>query len=362
MPNWDYPRSRGTGGSDEPYSSGLTPGRLVAYVAIGFAALILIVVFFAFMGSFKGVDAGHIAFVKEGGPFDGRNIKKDVRQPGSGLASIGIFNSQIELPTTERDLTSEIGPITVPSRDGVDMVIRGQVPFRLTTDPVRAREFLLKYGLRKWDGHDLTSDDGWAAFLQTRVVPIYQEAVRDGIGQFDCIELKNTCVYVLEGDKLADTKAAAEVQAKAKDANTSQNIAAAQERITGLLQLKLKQGLGGEYFEGVRFQNLNPSFRPAIQDQVTASQAKRAENAEAQLEAQRVKTVAEGQAQRQIAESKGQRDSDYQRAKGIRALAKAYRSNPAQVQIDKIKAYCGGDGCDPQVVGTGNIIPNLGGR
>jgi hypothetical protein len=55
-----------------------------SYILAGLAVLVGIVVIvggFAWLISIHGVDAGHVAIVKEGGPFDGRNLK-EVRGTG----------------------------------------------------------------------------------------------------------------------------------------------------------------------------------------------------------------------------------------------------------------------------------------
>lgn len=302
----------------------------------------------AWLFSIKGVDSGEIAFVREGGPFDGRNVT-EVRQPGSGPKPIGAFNHQDTLPVTERDLTDEVDKITVPSRDGVDMVVNGQALFRLTTDPAKAKEFYLKYGRRKWDGASLSDDSGWSAFLKVRLIPILQDTVRQTIGNYDCVQLKNTCVYVLNADQLAEEEGGQKVSDKAKQVNNTQIIQQAQDDITKLLQQKLREGLGGDYFEGVRFQNLKPDFTAAISESVQAAQQKRADVASARLDAQRRTEQAQGD----TAVAKEQ-------AEQIRVKANAYKDNPAQTEIDKIKALCGSEGCTQlQVLGGGSIISQL---
>ena len=77
------------------------------------------------------------------------------------------------------------------------------------------------------------------------------------------------------------------------------------------------------------------------------AQAKRTEVAKAQLEAKR-----------QVAEAEGRKEVAKADAEAIREKAKSYTENKAQAQIDKIKALCGEDGCDPQVLG-GNVLNQL---
>lgn len=320
-------------------------GGAIALI-VGIVVLFFAIAAFGWMISFKGVDSGEIAFVREGGPFDGRNVT-EVRQPGSGPKPIGAWNHQDSLPITERDLTDEIERIVVPSRDGVDMVVNGQALFRLTTDPKLAKDFYLKFGRRKWEGNDLSSDAGWSAFLKVRLIPILQDTLRQTIGNYDCVQLKNTCVYVLNAEQLAEDSEKAQEQAK--EVNNTQVIQKAQDDITELLQTKLNEGLGDDYFEGVRFQNLKPDFTPEIAKRVSEAQGKRAEVATARLEAQR-----------RTQEAEGRTAVAREQAKQIRAQGKAYKNSPQQAEIDKIKALCGDTGCQNlQVLGSDTIISQL---
>lgn len=326
----------------------------------GFFAIVLVIVGLfacvalgAWVFSFHGVDPGHVAVVKEGGPFDGRNLK-EVRQPGSGAAAIGAFNHQYNLPTTQRDLTEEAGNITVPTADGVNVNVDGQALFQLIVDgnddtsKNKDIKFFQNFGLRSWNGKHLYDDDGWVEFLKIRMVPILYQSVRQTIGTYDCTELNNTCVYVLNANVLADTAGGTDkASQQAKSVNTEQNLAEAEQKITDAFVANLKAGLGDEYFEHIRFQNLRVTFPADIQEKVQEAQAKRAEVATAKLEAQR-----------KVQEAEGNTQVAAQDAKQIELRGKVYQRSPEQAQIDKIKAFCGPDGCDPQAVG-GNFLNQL---
>lgn len=323
-------------------------------MAVGFVVVVVGVIALigaaAWLFSFHGVDQGNVAIVREGGPFDGRGIK-EVRQPGSGAKPIGAFNHQDVLPVTQRDLTEEAGNIVVPTADGVNVVVDGQALFQLRTDEDLVTKFYKNFGRRKWDGENIGSDQGWVNFLKIRMVPILYQSVRQVIGTRDCTSLNNTCVYVLNADSiLASDKGTDNATKEAKKVNTEQNLSDAEARITEAFKENLKEGLGDEYFEGVRFQNLRVVFPADIQRRVQAAQGKRAEVAEAKLEADR-KTEA----------AKGDTAVAQQEAEQIRLKSKAYRRNPAQGDIDRLKALCGPDGCQQlQVLGGGNVISNLG--
>lgn len=353
-----------------------SPGRVVGYIAGAIVLLVFAVLGIGACNSFKSVDPGHVAIVKEGGPFDGRALKS-VREPGSKISTIGMWNKQYELPTTQRDLTEESGRIVVPTADGVNVVVDGQALFQLRVDgePDMNKNvdavFFRNFGLRTWDGEHIWDDDGWVNFLKIRLVPILYQSIRQTIGRYECTQLNNTCIYVLNANAiLADTGDKAKAQDKAseqaKQVNVSQNLAEAEAAITEAFQSNLKAGLGNEYFEHIRFQNLRVTFEPDIQRAVTSAQGKRAEVAKARLEAQRVTAAAQGRADAAVAAARGDRDAKIAAASGARALARAYKLNPALARIEQIKALCGVDGdgnpkgCENlQVLGGGGIINQL---
>src|SRR5436190_10546720 len=322
--------------SDSPGFGGWIVGILVVIVT-----LFVVIAACAWLFSFRGTDSGEVCVVREGGPFDGRAVK-EVRQPGEGPKPIGAFNHQNCLPTTQRDLTEEAGNLVVPTADGVNVVVDGQALFQLKTDKESVKPFYIGFGRRKWDGNDLWEDKGWDNFLRIRMVPILYQSLRSVIGSYDCTKLNNTCVYVLNANVLADTSAGGVDKAsqKAKEVNTEQNLSEAEQKITDAFQANLKAGLG-DYFEGVRFQNLRVTFPHDIQARVQEAQSKRAEVATAKLEAQR-----------RVQEAEGVTQVAKQQAEQIRVKAQAYQSNPQQAEIDKLHALCGEHGCQNlQVLG-----------
>lgn len=311
-----------------------SPFAWVVIFALGVAGFIAFILFINWMTSFKSVDSGHVCVVKEGGPFDGRNLT-DVRQPGTKLSSIGIFNDQLCLPTTERDSNDVLeGDPSFPTRDAVKIVADAQILFHLTTDPKKVREFVRKYGLRTWDGHKIFEDDGWISFLRQRFAPVVFDSYRQTIGSFNCVDLNNLCQYVQEPEK------AAKEGAKAVD--TNQNLQVAQEQITNTLKAKLKAAFGDDYFEGVRVQNLRPRFESGVDARVKEAQSLRTQNANAQLEAAKRKTEATGEANAQIEAARGQKLAKYEQAKGLKRYASAL-SDSRVAEVEKIKALCGVD-------------------
>lgn len=323
----------------EPSKEMSGKGILLAGTAI-IGCIIAAVLLFNVLTSIKGTDSGEICVVKEGGPFDGRGVK-EVRKPGEGPSPIGIFNDQHCLPATERDSNDVIeGTPLFATRDSVEVIADGQVLFTLTQDPEKIAEFYRGYARRTWGGKDIWTEDGWLSFLKQRVQPIILDATRQSIGAEECTDLNNLCQYVQDPEAVT--------AGKVKEVNNTQNLTRAGQKIAEALKTKLKAAFGDDIFENVRYQNLRIRFPKGVATKIREGTALRAAAGNAELEAKR-----------KVAEAKGEADRKIEEARGAKS---AYERNPTQRQIDKIKAFCGNEGCDPRVVGggLGGVIADLG--
>jgi regulator of protease activity HflC (stomatin/prohibitin superfamily) len=303
-------------------------GRTVA-AAVALAALALFVLIVGFSG-LHSVPPSEICVVQEGGPFDGRGVK-EVRQPSSGVTFIGTFNQQRCFPATERNYVISANPgesdsrtvdfFETPSEDAVQVRLEGQALFRLNTDPRAVEAFYRKFGVRTFDGlHPYDGEAGWAAFLSVQFRPVLENALREAIGQYRCVQLNNTCAYVQDTDAAVTGRVPGGV-------DNVQNLAEVQQKIATTLQRDLDDTLGGPFFEDVRFRLVQVKFDPEVQRAVVAATAARAEVATQRLQAQQRVEAAIGD--RRVAE---------QKALAIRATRQAYAGNPAQARIDAIRA------------------------
>jgi regulator of protease activity HflC (stomatin/prohibitin superfamily) len=342
----------GPGGPDGP-RRGFGPGKLfsgiVGAVITGVLFLALAYGFIGAVGSYKATDPGEVCVVTQGGLFDGKSITQ-VRQPGEGRKFIGAYNKQVCLPTTDRDTSSLLdeGQTEFPTRDGVQVVVDGQGLFQLTSDPALVKSFYNTYGRRTWEGHAISTEDGLNAFFRTRLAPAVADATREVIGGYDCIQLNNLCQYITSPEQA--------VQGQTKKVETSQNLSTASNQLAKEIDVRLKAAFNGKpYFENIRYQNLRIRFQPKVNEQIQDAQATRTATANAKLKAEQDRQTAIGAANVAIAKATGARKAAY-------AQAKAYRQNPNSAILDRIKAFCGPDGCDPQVMGGSlkGIIANLG--
>jgi hypothetical protein len=171
------------------------------------------------------------------------------------------------------------------------------------------------------------------------------------IGEYACNALNNLCQYVQNPE-------AAVERTGQQDGDTTQNLTEAQRKLADKIREKLRAAFRDEYFENVRYQNLRVRFEPEVQSRITEAQSLRTQAANAKLEADRERAKARGEADRKVEVAEGERRAAFQQAR-------AYRLNPNQAQIDRIRAFCGQDGCDPQVInggGIGDVISSIGGR
>jgi regulator of protease activity HflC (stomatin/prohibitin superfamily) len=324
-------------------------GIWIGGIAVVVGVLVVAILGLNWITAFKSTSPGSVCVVQEGGPFDGRGVA-EVRPGGEGVNNIGIFNKQRCFPATQRNYivsanaaesdSKTVDQVQVPTLDAVNVGVEGQALFTLNTDPRVIKAFYTKYAVRTFDGlHPYEGDDGWVNFLRLSFRPILDNALREAIGNFRCVELNNTCQYVQNAE--------AAVKGDTQEVNNNQNLVKAQSEIERTLQADLSSTLGGEFFTNIRFRLRGIKFAEGVQHQIDEAQAKRTAVATAKLEADR-----------RVAEAKGNTLVAQEQAEQIRIKAESYSKSKAQAEIDKIKAFCGADGCDPQVVG-GNFLNTI---
>jgi hypothetical protein len=344
--------------------------RYVLFAVLGLGGLLGAIVLIASLTSFKSVDQGHVCVVVDGGPLDDRKVSK-VRQPGSGVSTVGIFNHQRCFPANERHYTLSANPaeadskivdvVKVPTKDAVEVYVEGQFRFTLNTDEETLKDFYRRYGSRTFGGvHPYDGDAGWEAFLAQAFRQPTLTATREAVGRYRCVELRNTCQYV--------TNAQAAVSGRVREVETGQNLEKVAEEIGRTTAIQVNTFLSGScsrpdgpdanstpdvgpcqtYFENVRFTLGQPHFEDSVERSVTAAQTAGADAATARL-----------QAQKKVEEARGRRRVAEEDAAAIRRTGSAYRQNPVKGRIDLAEAICGTEedgrprGCPVQSFGGG---------
>ena len=315
-------RARPTAPSDGAAGGG--GPRAVLYAVVGgVLALVVLIVGLNLLTSLKAQDPGHIGVIQEGGPFDGRGVA-GIKDPGTGVEPIGIFNDLRSFPATTRNYIISANPALgdrknvdvfhTPTTDGVRVDIEGQALFNLNTDHAVLNDFYRKFGVRTFNGlHPYDGDDGWAAFLNQQFRPVLDNALREQIGKYDCAELNASCSLVQAG-----TEAARRTRQEAQ--SSAQNIAAIQDAIGKTLEADLSQTLGGPFFVNVRFRLQQITLPARVNDAVE--------------EALAAKTNVQTQAYNADAAEK--------QALAAERLAKSRRANPYAGLSDVFKALPNG--------------------
>lgn len=316
----------------------MRPVRIVAVIAVVLAVL-------GVMATFQttSTDPGFTAVVRNGGPFDSKDIRQIV-PPASGVTWTGWFSTVHEYPVTERYTnvvpgeegadpskgdTVDVDAYRTQTRDGVDVGVVGQFKFVLNTadDPAHPddpqlsplRAFDTAYGQRTyavpgnadgkrvspWDG-----DEGFATFLAVQVRPVAEETLRQVLGSTPCVQLVASCGVL----QAADPGAAAAALANAPDNGaTFQKVA---DQISTLMATKVNASLGGPYLSSIHFSLTSIDLPPALKEGIGRVQTQQAATAEANGRAQQAAADATANENRQ----------------------RGYNSCPTCAQIDQIKA------------------------
>lgn len=311
------PKRDDDGSPREPKSFGRFALTGIA-VLVGFVFLMGVA-----LGGCKGLEnpeAGKIGVVRNGGPFDDKQIK-GLLDPGSGIAFTGFFSKTHYYPANQRNyiVTSDptrgdrIGSDTfrTPTRDSVNVGVEGQVLFTLNLDPKTIKLLDNRLGTRTnpvagtdtrkapWDG-----DEGWSAFLDSWFRPTLDNALREEIAQFNCAELNAQCALV------KNTSGSAIV------AETNVNFVKIQNQLQQSLQGDLNKTLGGPFFQIQKVNIVGITLPDETQKAVDSANAEKAKVSSARYQAQQAKF----KAQAALAQARANRANPYA---GIEQVFKA---------------------------------------
>lgn len=327
--------------------------------ARGLGAMVLaVIVFIAVIWTISAIslvstDGGHVAVVRNGGPFDNRQIR-DVIPPGSSKKLEGMYSVVHNYPASQRYYT--ISGDSGGDRPGVDVFrgttsdgvqgigLEGTVQFTLNTDKNTLRAFDNRFGTRTfptpngksyhaWDG-----DTGWEAFLDAVFRrQILDNALRIEMQKYTCVDLIPSCAYLNQQ----------QTSNKKPDGNQANaNLATIQTNISKELQSDLDATLGGRYLEIGKFTISKVTLPDRVEQQVQESNA-------ARVAVQRVRYEAD----QRVAAANGERRANEQKAQGIRALNSAYAKSHAKASIDAIAALP--PNLQTLVIGSGGGISKL---
>ena len=318
-------------------------GPIVGAVLAGLT--VLIVALTMLIGGFDKTAGGEVGVVRNGGWFDNNRVRQVV-PAGSGRTWTGLYSTMHRYPAQQRFYTITSDPsrgertgidvVNTPSSDGVEMGIEGTIYFTLNLDPKVLKEFDTKFGTRQFRGVDgelryaYDGDEGWSSFLDAIVRPVIDNDLRIQISSFRCAELVSSCALVQNGAQRAPATPG-NPDAAGQANNT--NIAKVQEAVNSSLPKDLAEMLGGEFFEGIKFNLARVTLPATVQEAVNKAQAAYAAVSEAQAK---------------VAQAKAEADANKTRQQGYDACS-------ACAQIDIIKALP--PGVTTYAPGAGATVP-----
>jgi len=245
------------------------------------AGLLVLVAIIAVSGArFTREDVGHVGVVRNGGPFDSRQVRQ-ILAPGQGLTWTGWYsqaphNYPAAHVTLRYTVTSDpkrgsrdgVDVITVPTKDGVQVGLEATVFFRFVgeTDPVTLSRFDQSVGTRKFETTDgrmlypYQGDDGFAAMLDAIFRPVLENDLRSEIGRYRCAEILSSCALVRGpvASRLRQPPA---------------NLPRIQDWLQSSLQRDLTRSLGQRYIWDIRFRIARITLPGNVQAAVDQSQA-----------------------------------------------------------------------------------------
>ena len=322
--------------------------RLFPFVTVGIVAAIALVI--AVFGGIRGYDktsGGEVGVVRNGGWFDNNRVRQVIPQ-ASGLTWTGFWSTTHRYPAQQRFYTITADPqrggrpgidvARTPSSDGVEMGIEATIYFTLNIEPATLEKFDDKFGTREFTGADgelryaWEGVDGWNSFFDAVVRPIIDNDLRAQINNFRCADLVSSCALVQNGS--GGPVPATGGSGPASDGRQNNtNIAKVQNAINDTLPGDLRDNLGADFFQNIRFTLVRVTLPDAVQDAVNKAQAAFASVSEAQAK---------------VLQAQAEADANKKRQQG-------YNACPACAQIDMIKALP--PGVTTYAPGAGTAVP-----
>lgn len=295
------PPKGGSGGGGA--SKGAAIGGAIFGILI-FAIGLFIVAAVVGKGPVTKPEAGQIGVIRNGGPLDNRNIRGIVRT-GAGLTWSGLFSTTHYYPVTSQqrfirlspDAEADGPPITVPTKDGVEVTIQGTFYMNTVFDNTPAgleamRDFDTQFSTRTFGSGDLHPYDGrlgFSSFLTANVLPSVRNNLRQVISGVSCYQLVSSCALV--------QNQTVEQQNNALAGNTK--IPDIEDTVQEGLAVDLKSTLGQEYFRNIKFSLSSVTLPQKVQEAVESAQASFALVSKADAEKRAAKIEAQANLERQ---------------------------------------------------------------
>ncbi len=263
---------------------------------IGFIFLVMV------LGAFAATPVDKIGLHYSGGPIEGIKFQKIV-EPGSGTRFLGLQDTLIELPVTQRDYIVSLNEnegdrrisdsILAPARGGVDMQFEIAAYFTLNTNPQIVRKFYERVCVK----FTCDTEAGWDVMLNNNFRKPIEQAIQQRVREHTVNEL-------FAGEASAETGTTPD--------EAESLLVAIQNEIAADLKENVNHILGGNYFCGPTFDRTKPDACPDFVFQIISATPtnEAVRNAFAQNAASRQAILtAQNNAQAEVAKAEGRRQS-----------------------------------------------------
>jgi hypothetical protein len=237
--------------------------------------------------SWESTGPNQIAIIRNGGPMSGKDIKT-VLQPNQGAKYVGYWTTSRTYSVAKASYTITDDPkegdtpgvdvVSVPSSDGVQMGIQGTMYYTLNGDPKTIKDFDDKFGSVVYSyggktGHVYDGSDGFGIFMNQRVRPVINNALRIEVSGNRCADLISSCALVQNNGQQANP-------GSIPPSNT--NLNKIEGNINDILTKDIKTTLGDDYITGITFVINKVDLPPNVQAAVNDAQAAYAQVSQAQ--------------------------------------------------------------------------------
>ena len=310
MSDRDLPRPGDDGPHPRPFDHSASKGssglrRAASAVGILVVlAFVLVVIASLGHGPTTKPEAGQIGVIRNGGPFDNRNIRGVVKS-GSGLTWSGLYSTTHYYPVGSQqrfikisdESESDAPLITVPTKDGVEVTIQGTFYLNTVFDNSPGgleamRDFDTQFSTRTFGNADLHPYDGrqgFSAFLNANVIPSVRGNLRQVVGGIYCYQLVSSCALV--------QNQTAENQQRSESNNTT--IKEIEKTVQDGLKVDLTATLGETYFTNVKFSLTSVTLPQQVQTAIESAQASFALVSKADAEKRAAKIQAQANLEKQ---------------------------------------------------------------
>lgn len=236
-------------------------GPIAAVIGVVIVVIIFLIWLIMFIMGWKSTPVDHVGLHYTGGPIQGQKFK-EIIEPGSGARFLGLLDTLVLLPTTQRDYIASkhasegdrqgYDTIKAPAKGGVEMEFEFSAYFTLNTSPDVVRQFYERICIK----FHCDEDAGWKEMLNNNFRKPIENAIQQAIRGYTVNEL-----YAGE----------AGTGVVASDAEASSLLVQVQNQVAKDLKNNINTVLGGNYFCGPSFDRHHPEVCPDFQFQIISA-------------------------------------------------------------------------------------------